>query len=940
MPHIHILLILHDESKPRTPESIDKIVCAEIPDQLINPELFQVITKNNIHGPCGNVNRNCVCMVGEGADRKCSKIFPKQYINETIMTNNNYPEYRRRSRENDGRTYHVNLGTVNNPNIFSVDNSWVVPYNPLLSLKYKAHINVEIVHSTQAIKYIYKYVTKGPDRILLQINPEDEVDNFQNAMYISASEAYWRIYGFEIHHKYPAVIKLECHLPGEQIEIYPDGEEDNAVQRGPRTTMLQEYFNTNRIDETARGILYPDFPTFFTWNKSGKKWQRRIRGASNAEGEIEGSTIGRIPIITLNAHQSELFYLRMFLHYKSGAVSFKDLKTTNDDIICDTFQETCNKMGLLESDDELDNIMQEAATLRFGNHLRDMFASLLIYCRPSDTLAFWERHKLNLCQDLLQQSGLQEPNEAIYNTVLHRIQERLQLDELDLVSNFNLPAVDINLLPDNGKVPSIIRQETSYDVNVLRQRIPDRVNTLNEEQRNLYDEVVHSVRQNNGKIFAVQASGGTGKTYTMNLILDTIRSQNMIALGTAMSGIAATLLNNGRTLHSRCKIPVKITEHSTCNISPRDPTGQLLKRAKLLIIDEVGMGHKYVFEALDRTLRDLRNSNRLFGGLCILFSADWRQGLPVVPRGSRGQIVDSCLKSSYIWNSVLIHRLVANMRVMQNNDDMEFANYLIQCGDGQLQIHRQLGPYKVKVWPDLLFRGSLQGLCNWVFDGLNDNYDNPEWVCSRAIICPTNVTVDSINAKMMHLFPGEERLYKSFDSVTEDEHQYPIEFLNHLMPSGIPPHRLVLKVGAPIMLMRNLDPNKGHCNGTKYIIAQLHDRIIDAVIATGSFAGNRILIHKIPMKPSETTFPFELTRKQFPIRPCFAITANKSQGQTLGKVGVYLDKPFFGHGQKYVSESRVGDKNNLKILIAEGSYPGFDGVFTDNVVYPEILDRN
>ena len=141
------------------------------------------------------------------------------------------------------------------------------------------------------------------------------------------------------------------------------------------------------------------------------------------------------------------------------------------------------------------------------------------------------------------------------------------------------------------------------------------------------------------------------------------------------------------------------------------------------------------------------------------------------------------------------------------------------------------------------------------------------------------------------------------------------------------------------MLMRNLDPNKGHCNGTKYIILNLHDSIIEAVIATGSFAGNRIFIPRIPMMPSDTTLPFQLTRKQFPVRPCFAITANKSQGQTLKKVGVFLDKPFFGHGQKYVSESRVGEKTALKILIIAGEYENYQGKYTDNVVYPEILDR-
>ena len=108
----------------------------------------------------------------------------------------------------------------------------------------------------------------------------------------------------------------------------------------------------------------------------------------------------------------------------------------------------------------------------------------------------------------------------------------------------------------------------------------------------------------------------------INILLDTVRSQGFVALGTAMSGIAASLLHNGRTLHKRAKIPIKITEASSANFSRIDSTGKLMKIARLLIIDEVRMGHKHIFEALDRTLRDVRGCDRLFGGLTVLLAAD------------------------------------------------------------------------------------------------------------------------------------------------------------------------------------------------------------------------------------------------------------------------------------------------------------------------------
>ena len=153
LPHIHIVLIMEEGYKPLTPEIVDTIVSAELPDRNSNPELYRIITKNNIHGPCGNVNPNAPCMVGEGAERKCSKKFPKALVENTVLSQQNYPEYRRRGPENGGQIHEINRGTAANPDIFHCDNSWVVPYNPLLSLRYNAHINVEVVYSTKCVKY-------------------------------------------------------------------------------------------------------------------------------------------------------------------------------------------------------------------------------------------------------------------------------------------------------------------------------------------------------------------------------------------------------------------------------------------------------------------------------------------------------------------------------------------------------------------------------------------------------------------------------------------------------------------------------------------------------------------------------------------------------------------------------------------------------------------
>ena len=107
----------------------------------------------------------------------------------------------------------------------------------------------------------------------------------------------------------------------------------------------------------------------------------------------------------------------------------------------------------------------------------------------------------------------------------------------------------------------------------------------------------------------------------------------------------------------------------------------------------------------------------------------------------------------------------------------------------------------------------------------------------------------------------------------------------------------------------------GNLNGTKYMLTHLHDNVIEAVVALVAYQDNRLFIPRIPIRPSEKIFSIIMTWKQFPILPCFAITSNKAQGQTLDKVGTHIDSHFFSQGQYYVSQSRVGNDASLKILV-------------------------
>lgn len=155
---------------------------------------------------------------------------------------------------------------------------------------------------------------------------------------------------------------------------------------------------------------------------------------------------------------------------------------------------------------------------------------------------------------------------------------------------------------------------------------------------------------------------------------------------------------------------------------------------------------------------------------------------------------------------------------------------------------------------------------------------------------------------------------------------FPTEFLNSLDISGLPPHSLALKVGVPIIMLRNLNPPR-LCNGTRLAVQHLRNNVIEATILTGPFRGENVLLPRIPMRPTDA--PVEFSRLQFPVRLAFAMSINKAQGQTLRHCGVHLEDPCFSHGQLYVACSRVGKPSDLLVFAHHGR--------TVNIVYPRAL---
>lgn len=317
------------------------------------------------------------------------------------------------------------------------------------------------------------------------------------------------------------------------------------------------------------------------------------------------------------------------------------------------------------------------------------------------------------------------------------------------------------------------------------------------------------------------------------------------------------------------------------------------------------------------------------GNLTVLLAGDFRQILPVVARGTPLDELNACLKASYLWNNITKLKLTKNLRVALFSDELSgnFTNQLLNIGEDKFKTDQQGKIHFTEEFCNIV--QSTDELIDKVFPNVYENFVSKEWLCQRAILAPTNDTVSNINNLILEKIPGDAVTVTSLDTVvnSDDITAYPTEFLNSLDMPGVPSHKIKLKIGVSIILMRNLDAPR-LCNGTRLRVTRIGTHIITAEILTGSAKGEIVLIPQIPIIPND--LPFQFRRLQFPIKLAFAITINKAQGQTMKFAGVDLTSPCFSHGQLYVACSRVSNGKNLYILAPNGTY---------NVVYHKVLQN-
>ncbi|UYV76902.1 hypothetical protein LAZ67_14002340 [Cordylochernes scorpioides] len=873
LPHAHLLLWLTNIIRPN---QIDEVIQAEIPDINLDPELHAIVMKQMVHGPCGVLNTNSPCM----KDGKCSKKYPKGFCETTSTTEDGYPRYRRRCSAEGGLTSSVNMRGVT----FEIDNRWIVPYNSVLLRAFDSHINVEYCSSVKAIKCVCKYINKGTDQAVFSLHHLDEVTQFQSGRYISSAEAVWRILGFSIHERSPPIVHLAVHLENGQRVYFTTANAENVISN-PRDTTLTAFFKLCNQDTFARTLLYCEVPSFSTWTNNKFLGRKQGTPVEGYPGVRKSDVLGRV--YTVHPTNAECYYLRLLLFHIRGPCSFQSLRTV-EGVIHTTFQMACKALGLLEDDSHWNETLKEASICRDAASVRALFSTMLIFCHLSNTLTLWHAHK-----------------------------------ECKSIACMGLP------LPENVSPP----REASflsdiYDRHELETLASTRESSLNPDQKYCYEAILNSVRSRAGTVFLfLDAPGGTGKTFIINLLVAKLRLEGLVVCA---AGIAATLLDGGRTAHSLFKLPLNLydDELAVCNIAKQSATSKILQQCSLFIWDECTMAHRHSIEALDRTLKDLRDNNSIMGGVTFLFVGDFRQTLPVIPKGTRADEVNACLKRSHIWSSIVKLSLTINMRSHLFGDrGSSFSQLLLELGNGTFATHE--GLISIASSDICVLVEDIHTLISSVYPNIGSLLTMPlSWFSERALLAPRNDAVDKINEYILGKFIAPSRTYLSIDTVVDpnDSVHYPIEFLNSINPPGMPVHSLTLKVGAPIILLRNLNPPK-LCNGIRFQVNSLHRYLLEATILTGCGTGEKVMIPRIPIISSD--LPFHFKRLQFPVKLCFAMTINKAQGQTMKWAGIDLQVPCFSHGQLYVACSRVSSSKKLFILAPNGS--------TKNIVFIKKL---
>ena len=325
-----------------------------------------------------------------------------------------------------------------------------------------------------------------------------------------------------------------------------------------------------------------------------------------------------------------------------------------------SYQHVCQVLGLLIDDGEWETFLSECEFIDNSRKLRLLFCTILLFCNISDPSGLFHKHCSNWVDDF---QGIDRPQKF----VLIELENYLILFDKQ-TTDFGLPAPEPSTHCLNTAYSNNIYLNEEYEISKLlsAETVRLQYSKLNKNQKYFEEDIFNCCREAKTKLFFLDARGGTGKTFTLNVLLNLLRMSGFNCIPVATSGVAASLLFGGRTFHSAFKCPLIVDDITMLQIKPQSSLTSYLKTVQVIGWDEAPMASSKMLECLDRTLRDITQNELLFGGKVLVLAGDFRQVLPVIKNGTRAQIVDACIKSSPLWNYFNTFHLTEDMRLQSS----------------------------------------------------------------------------------------------------------------------------------------------------------------------------------------------------------------------------------------------------------------------------------
>eukprot|EP00794_Sanderia_malayensis_P013294 gene13294-biopygen10605 len=275
--------------------------------------------------------------------------------------------------------------------------------------------------------------------------------------------------------------------------------------------------------------------------------------------------------------------------------------------------------------------------------MRQFLGILILFQTPSDIHALFTEFQEDMAEDYVRHSQLQDPNATFQ-------QQHIHMCLADIQKNLHIHGKSLNDFPEMPQLPANYAQpqQPADEINIEQEREQGQrmFEQLNSEQLHIHNTIVQAIEtQSPDNCFFLGGPAGTGKTFLYNTLVHNLQASGHKVKCVAYSGIAATLLINGRTAHSTFQIPIPLLDDSTCNIKAQGLRAQQLRNTTLFIWDEASMIPATGLKAVDRLLRDITKVEQPFGGKYFMLGGDFRQVLPVVKSTGRERVVQECLKS-------------------------------------------------------------------------------------------------------------------------------------------------------------------------------------------------------------------------------------------------------------------------------------------------------